>query len=222
MPAHFDAQADLVSYLNQLGPQCRPAELLDVVRRTRLLLESTGFKKSYPTLSLYCDWYMHNPLDRHELIWHILAEINTICCDTSSPGPAEAIAGRLRLEVLRSEAIALFNSQMISPFLFVDDSNRANFAGALLGDLSGKPIRWPAPLPKRAKAVFDQMMQGPTLGRGAYPHELFVDHRTDGHEGAGFYWTITIYENKIAQAQITGQLAKTGAANGPILLAART
>ena len=45
MPAYFDAQADLVSYLNQLGPQCRPAELLDVLRRTRLLLESKGFKK---------------------------------------------------------------------------------------------------------------------------------------------------------------------------------
>ena len=53
MPAYFDAQADLVSYLNQLGPQCRPAELLDVLRRTRLLLESKGFKKCLPdTLSV--------------------------------------------------------------------------------------------------------------------------------------------------------------------------
>jgi hypothetical protein len=102
---------------------------------------------------------------------------------------------------------------MISPFLFVDDSNWAIFAAALLRDLCGKPIRWSAPLPKKTQAVFDQMMQGPTLGRGAYPHELFVGHRTDGHEGSGFYYTITL--DKKGQLQLTGQLAKTNAADGP-------
>jgi hypothetical protein len=100
-----------------------------------------------------------------------------------------------------------------SPFLFVDDTNLAIFAAALLRDLCGKSIRWPAPLPKKAQAVFDQMMQGPTLGRGAYPHELFVGHRTDGHEGSGFYYTITL--DKKGQLQLTGQLANTNAADGP-------
>ena len=210
MAPYFDAKHDLKTYLKGLSVQCSPADLLDIMRRIRQLMESKGLRKNYVTVSLYCDWYMHVTLDRHPLGWDILAEINVIACYSSTGDPTGAIGARLRFDELRSQATALFNSQGLSPFLFTDDKNWSNFVLALLQVLCGKPIRWPTDLSqsKQARRMFDRMVQVPTLRPDVYPRALFLEHRPGGHEGAGFYWTVVLVETP-HQVAFTGQLAKT-------------
>ena len=129
-------------------------------------MESKGLKKSFPTLSLYCNWYMHPMLDREELGWQILADVDAALWD-SSQAPNAAIGTALRWETLRSEATDLFASQEINAGLFIHDGNWISFSSALLNDLREKPIRWPTDpsTNKRSRHLFAQMMQRSTLGR---------------------------------------------------------
>jgi hypothetical protein len=208
---YFDARARLISYLNGLGSHCSSADLLDVVRQVRLLLERKNLKAAYPTLSLYCNWYMHEVIRKSPLAWNILAEVNAIICKPSHDNPAEAIGMRLRLDTLRSEAIALLNSQGANSFLFTEDGNWSQFVFVLLHDLCGKPLRWPInpANDRRARSTFTRMMQHSTVGPDKYARELFLEHLPNGHEGPGFYWSVVVYETPPHQAIIKGQLVKT-------------
>jgi hypothetical protein len=206
----FDAVVDLMIYIDSLRstPHCPTAALLDVMRRTRQALEASHARPSYPTVALYCDWYMHTAIDRHEQGWITLAQINVAMCD-STQNPVESINAALGLDRLRSEFRNLFQSYGINTFLFDHDHNWWALACPLLQALSAKRLRWPD-LKKNAKAkkVHARMMQRvlhPTL----YPRELYLDHRPAGFQGPGFYWTVMLRQDGPNPAEITGLLVLT-------------
>lgn len=151
MPNYFDPRHRLDRYLNGMKNQSSSADLLDVLRQTRLVIESKHLKTAYPTLSFYCDWYVHGGLDRNPRVWEILTSINTAICD-SSQNPVAQIAALLKLDELRAEAIRLFNGENLNPFLFSLDENWSTYIFALLRDLSEKRLRWPDDLSKNKHA----------------------------------------------------------------------
>jgi hypothetical protein len=136
---HFDARARLASHVNGMLTQSSRSDVLSTLKHTRELLESTGLKRDFPTLSMYCNWYLHPVLAQAEPGWQVLVDINDVLCDASNPNPVAAIGAALRLETLRSQAIELFTSRQINPFLFIHDSNWMAFAFSLLHDCAGRP-----------------------------------------------------------------------------------
>jgi hypothetical protein len=210
MPA-FDPTADLRSYIDTLPGECHAVALLDVLRRTRQVLDKQGLRSTYPTLALYCDWHFHIDIDRHEQGWNMLSLINTIMCDGSPRvHPAESIRQALGLMQLKGEFQSLYHSQRVQTFLFDDDTtNWAKFVGLLLQALSHKRLKWPSVLKGKAKAAHTQMLQS-VLRSDIYPRELYIDHRPLGHEGPGFYWTVGLSDGPHS-VEFTGQLAPTQA-----------
>jgi hypothetical protein len=207
----FDPTADLRSYIDTLPGDCNSAALLDVLRRTRQVLDKEGLRSTYATLALYCDWHFHVDIDRHERGWNMLSLINSIMCGGSpTVHPAEAIRQALGLSRLRGEFQALYRSRHVRTFLFDDDTNWAKFGGLLLQALSHKRLKWPSVLKGKAKIAHKQMLQH-VLRPDLYPRELCIDHRPSGHEGPGFYWTVGLAAGPHS-VEFTGQLAPTQAA----------
>lgn len=192
MPVAFDPTADLRSYIAALRGECHAGALLDVMRRTRQVLESDKLRSIFPILALYCDWHLHHEIDRHELGWSILSQINSIMCDAAPADPARSIGRALGLAELREEFQLLYRSRQVMTFLFDDNTNWAKFGGLLLQALSNKRLKWPAfPLKGKVKKVHQQMMQR-VLRSELYPRELYIDHRPSGHEGPGYYWIVEL------------------------------
>jgi hypothetical protein len=162
-----------------------------------MVMESKQSKNSYRTLSFFCDWYVHGNIDRHPRAWDILAKIDDQMFQSSSQDPRAVVYQLLRVDELRSQFIELFRSHSINPFLFTENDNWSAFAGTLFGDLCQRPIRWPEDITKdrKAKQVFDAMMKGRSLRSDLYPKSLFVDHRLDGHDGRGLYWTVVLADD---------------------------
>jgi hypothetical protein len=208
----FDAVMDLMVYVNSLRstPHCPTAALLDVMRRTRQVLEASDSRPSYPTVALYCDWYMHISIYMNAQGWMILKQVNSIMCEVApSVNPVEGINAALGLDRLRSEFRNLFQSHGIDTFLFDLDRNWAALAVPLLQALSAKRLRWPD-LKKYAKAkkLHAQMMQR-TLAPNLYPRELYINHRPTGFQGPGFYWTFMLRKDGPHALESTGLLVLT-------------
>lgn len=148
---HYDAKARLASYLDGLKNQLSDADLLDVVRRIRMLLESKGFTRTYPTVSFYCNWHMHNEIYCNELGWNMLANVNTAIASTPDVNPTQKITDTLQLDLFRSELLTLFGAPNLKPFLFDEPGNWGIFVGALMRDLTTKPLLWPPDLSKKRR-----------------------------------------------------------------------
>ena len=128
-----------------------------------------------------------------------------------SQAPNAAIGTALRWETLRSEATDLFASQEINAGLFIHDGNWISFSSALLNDLREKPI----PL---ANGSIDKQEIAPSVCPNdaeinlgppdIYARELSIDHRREGHEGSGFYWTVECKRDGPFAATVTGALFK--------------
>jgi hypothetical protein len=48
-------------------------ELIEVMRLLRLVLEKEKVRDSFRHAALYCDWLLHNEIDRHEIAINIAA-----------------------------------------------------------------------------------------------------------------------------------------------------
>jgi hypothetical protein len=203
---HFDARARLASHVNGLRSQSSVADILLTLKYTRELLESKGLKRNFPTLSLYCSWYLHQVLDQQRLGWQILVDINDGLWDQTGLNPIAVVGSALRWGALRGEAIDLFTSQKVNPFLFIHESNWVAFSSMLLSDLCEKSIRWPAvPTKGPSRDLFGRMLQK-TFGPDIYTRELSIEYLPEGYEGPGFYWNIECKRDGPFAATLKGPL----------------
>jgi hypothetical protein len=93
-----------------------------------------------------------------------------------------------------------------------EQGNWVGFLVVLLNDLCNRPIEWPVPQTKLARAVYNRMMAARS-GRGhagIYPQSLALELK-DGHEGQGFYYNIVVKQDGPHAATLVGLLASTNA-----------
>src|SRR5207253_2441883 len=76
----FDASNHLTQHIKQLmsARTVSQADLIDILRRCRLMLDQNKTKSSYPVLSLYCNWLQHDEIDRHPTGFEILEKIDRL------------------------------------------------------------------------------------------------------------------------------------------------
>lgn len=145
----YNPAARLQRYVSNLQSKgrCSYAELVEVVRQTRLLVEKGKLSRSYPTVAMYCNWIQHVELDRNQTGHAVLAAVDRILADNWVGETAvinEGVRGVLNLPALRSEFTQLFKANGISTVLFDVYENWKNFVHALVDDLLDRPITFPA------------------------------------------------------------------------------
>jgi hypothetical protein len=224
MKMNFDPAERLRTHFGRiLGGQCFSPELVEILRLTRLLIEQEKWAKQYPTLSLYCDWVQHGELDRHPHTWVVLEKINDILVDKGHADVSAVIREISRafgLAPLRQEMLWVFMSKSIQTDIVDSLSNWRGFLGAVLDDLSQRPIRLPDNVGTmrkgQSKEVFDRMVnRNKSAGRRAdlVPRALYITNRSNepGVPGrpAGFYWHVRLIEQGIHYAELDGLLEFT-------------
>lgn len=144
---HFNPAARLKRHVDDIVSrgQCSATELVDVLRRTRLLIEQGKVKSTYPTLSLYCDWIMHIELDRNPSGHEMICRLDKAMVDNrlSDRDAILSIAHALSLHELRTELTTLFRANNISSVLFDDQNNWIVFANSLVEELLERPVTFP-------------------------------------------------------------------------------
>lgn len=120
------------------------SDVSNIVRLTRQLLEASGSHRRYPTVMLYCNWMLHDKIDRpHNLkilldVGHFISryrgDVSTISRELGSV---------LGLSRLRKEMRQLFVQHHVDASLLIDNQNWSSFAGVLLIELIEVPIEFP-------------------------------------------------------------------------------
>jgi hypothetical protein len=206
-----------------LGKQCFSPEPLEILRLTRLIIEQERWAEQYPTLSLYCNWVQHEKIDRRPEAWFILEKINDILVDQGDSDPSAVIREISRafgLAPLRQQMLWLFMSKSIQTDIIDALSNWRGFLGAVLDDLSHRPIRLPDNVETMrkglSKAVFDRMVdRNRNVGRRTdlVPRTVYITNRSKeaGEPGrpAGFYWHVHLFEQGVHCVELNGLLEFT-------------
>jgi hypothetical protein len=156
----------------------RPADMIEVMRLTRLLLEQEKATHTYPHISLYCDWLLHTEINRHALALSILERMGQAIAKYDEEGDVAAVSQALNLAQLRQEMIVLFSAYKIPNDLMDSFDNWKAFSGALLKDLCDRPIN----LPKkrgRNKRVVEQTVvrmkaESARMRHNMWPKAFFV------------------------------------------------
>lgn len=201
----YDPSVQLSQHVGRiLGATSSQSDSIDLIRKTRLLLEKDRSKAQYPMLSLYCDWVQHTELDRNSEAWTVLEMVDRAVVDHGSTEEGmkavfRAIGDAFGLPTLRQELIRLFQAKGIRTDIFESFSNWRRFLLLLLDDLSQRPLSLPATveLDKKTKAyaVFERMTRyREASGRrpDMLTRRLYVTNRSSdpGEPGRppGMYW----------------------------------
>jgi hypothetical protein len=143
-----------------IGRHCSRADLIEVMRLTRLILERQGATRSFPHLALYCDWVVHGEIDRHELGWKIIEQMNAAVTSHDETKGASIAAGSqaISLPQLRAEMIVLFSANDVRTELPDSFSNWKTFVGILMDDLCERRVAFPTGerINRKKKAIIDQ------------------------------------------------------------------
>jgi hypothetical protein len=125
----------------------------------RELLELRSAQAQYPILNLYCNWTVHTELEGSAPAYRALIEAtNALLTSTDPAALGLNISKCLSFHQLRSELIALFKAEGISPHFFETVVMWKEFAGQLLKSLIGKRLMFPAnpaPATRAARAYAD-------------------------------------------------------------------
>jgi hypothetical protein len=201
---NFDPAAQLRGHVERMliRGQCFPPDMIEILRLTRLIIKQENWRKQYPTLSLYCDWVQHEEIDRNAHACVILEKINEILVDLGD-GDISAINREIsrafHLVPLRQEMLLLFMSKSIRTDIVDSLSNWRGFLGAVLDDISRRPLRMPDNAD--SKAAFDRMVnrnKSKGIRIDAVPRALYIINRSNeaGEPGRppGFYWHVRLIE----------------------------
>jgi hypothetical protein len=85
-----------------VGKPLSAAELIEVMRLLRLVLEREKLRDSFPHVALYCDWLLHNEIDRHEIAIEILCQMHVAIVDWDRTHELAPVSRALSLAQLRS------------------------------------------------------------------------------------------------------------------------
>lgn len=126
----------------------------------RKLLEEKSLKEAFPLLNLYCDWNVHNSLDRTQECLRILQKSTSILIklpflnkwkEDGNGGLVWNVDEALSFEVnkslgiseLKREFVSLFASQGLPTNIFEDQEKWRHFAFVLLKNLVDSIIEFP-------------------------------------------------------------------------------
>lgn len=138
------------------GRQCSQAELTEVMRLVRLVVENEGLAETYPHVSLYRDWLLHPEIDRHKLVLKRLEQMNEAIARYDQTGDIAIVSALFSLAVLRVELTVLFKSHQVKTELLDLFANWKTFVSVMLEDLCNRPLRLPKkPSGKMKKAKED-------------------------------------------------------------------
>jgi hypothetical protein len=183
-----------------------PEDAIGVLRLSRLILEQDKSKAVYPTLWLYCNWALHPEIDKQDLGWELLEEINKGLRDDVDP--INAVCRALRLSELRAEMSRLFAAKDIPPVVTYSLRNWRQFLGFMLDELTHRPIRFPANRTGKAAAIFDRLV--PHAANGYVPIGLYLSNHSDCTDGTwdppGFFFHVELIAPDGDRATIAGPL----------------
>jgi hypothetical protein len=156
-----------------------PADLIEVMRLTRLLLEQQKVTQTYPHVSLYCDWLLHTEINRHALALGILERMGQAIAKYDEAGDVSAVSRALNLAQLRREMIILFLAHNIPTDLQDSFANWNAFSGLLLSDLCERPIKIPKMRGRKAQRLVEQTVarmkaEAAKIGQNIWPKALFI------------------------------------------------
>jgi len=144
MSTIFDAAGRLREHVHGLiGRPLRSAELVEVMRLLRLVMEQEQLRNSHPHIALYCDWLLHAEIDRHEIAIDILKKMHIALVAYDQTHNTSGVSSALSLAQLRAEMLLVFIKQNVSTDLLDSFANWKTFSGALLQDLRDRPLRLP-------------------------------------------------------------------------------
>jgi hypothetical protein len=176
----FVPENQLRDHVNAItGRQCGSADLIEVMRLVRLILEHKALAQTYPHVSLYCDWLLHNEIDRHRLILSLLEKMNEAIASYDNSRDIASVSRLLSLADLRAELIVLFASYQIRIELLDSLSNWMTFVGVLLQELCNRPIRLPKkPSGKMKKATQESIVRmvnkWKSIGKEQWARAFFI------------------------------------------------
>lgn len=189
-----------------LGATSSQSDSIDLMRKTRLLLERDRSGAQYPMLSLYCAWVQHAETDRNSEAWTVLEMVDRTVVDHGSTEEGmktifRAISDAFGLPALRQEFIRLFQAKGIRTDIFESFGNWRRFLLLLLDDLSHRPLSLPAAVESdkdkktKAYAVFERMTRYRQVS-GRRPdiltRRLYVTNRSseprEPGRPPGLYW----------------------------------
>jgi hypothetical protein len=177
-----------------VGRPLSSAELLDVMRLLRLVLEKEKLRGSFPHAALYCDWLLHNEIDRHEIAIKILSKMHAGIADWDRTHDLTPVNRALGLAQLRAEMQVTFAKHKIPTDLLDSFSNWYSFLNVLLQDLSQRPLK----LPKKPKGktkkkldstVAEMMSASKKMGSNHWARAFFITCEPHG-QNRSFFWNL--------------------------------
>ncbi|RYZ92550.1 MAG: hypothetical protein EOP06_03940 [Proteobacteria bacterium] len=199
------------------------ADVMELFRLLRLLIEKNHVRNLYPYTALYCDWAQHDKINRHEVGWQILEDIDVALIDLrdeTDMGKLNArISAAFGLGKLRQELIVLFHDQNIRTDIVDGFENWCAVLKMLLVDLDDREICFSDDIvvsPKaRGRKVYQRMIERRI--KLQLPHDMAVvrafflnrSHETPvAGRPSGIYWRVRIKEQSLEHhVEINGQFA---------------
>ncbi|MBI5778751.1 MAG: hypothetical protein HZA49_04785 [Planctomycetes bacterium] len=191
IPSKDDVKDLLSQILNQ--QKLTYSDLVNLITKTRLLIEGENLRNEYQTLNFYCDWCLHTVISRSAKGYKILEQIADIFLDDARVDKKTHTNTRMcevvSLKELRQEFISLYTQYGIPVFLFTDKQRWKGFCGMLLKELMHKPIEFQpmSKMSKEAKKIYDSIMNK-TKGTNLAPCKFVIS----GDINHGVFWNVTL------------------------------
>ncbi len=107
----------------------------------RLHLESLNWSRKYRELMFYCNWSLHNKLDRG-IVQEFLKKIAEVTTQEGDEDPSKQISEIISTARLRLQIIEILQKAGISTLLFDNQQNWKNFFDRLLPFLIERPLQY--------------------------------------------------------------------------------
>lgn len=154
------------------------ADVAFVMTSLRVCIEKADVSAAFPALKLYADWVSHPQLDRSHALeaFEAVAEAFTSLQGEALDPMWDVIADGFRLEALLSELQTFTAAYSLPAEHFNEGGRFAQFLSLLFDILLTRPIEFPRPLTKPAKAIRDRITARLTarVGRQLEPKRLSI------------------------------------------------
>ncbi|WP_157271038.1 hypothetical protein [Azohydromonas aeria] len=214
----YDPLTPLKRELSQLakGGKTTKAEILNLFRLIRLILEAKRLRPRFPMCAMYCDWLQHAELGRNSGALILIEKIDSIFCVAPSNANFDVelrtILDALGLVTLRQELLMLFVEFSVPTFLLTGMSNWYTVVSVVLEDLVGRPLLLSVPpTSKFGMGVLSRVTdRRRSAGIDEYRHVYKVvisDERSKATEPGrppGFYFNIFLSPSEPDRIQVNG------------------
>jgi len=172
------------------------SDLVNLMGKTRQLIEKGKLQDKYQTLNLYCNWCAHVVLFTSTKGYRILERIADAFLDDAKPNKTTHTNDRMceiiSLKELRRDFIALYTAYSIPIFLFNKKQVWKDICGMLLKELLAKPIEFPSPMKPKVNKIYDSII-AKTKGTNLAPSKLYLSNDKD----FGLCWNVEVFPKPV-------------------------